>query len=185
MMELDDCAYRTLDEVHFSYTDRDGFRDCDVAILVAAKPRVPARSSSPRNRPGMETADLLKQNAKIFEEAGKALDEVASKEVKVLVVGNPAMTNALICCKSAPSIPNKNFTALSRLDHQRAVSLLSKKTGRKTDEIDNVIIWGNHSQSQFPDTNFASIDGTPVREIVMDDDYFDNEFIDKVVQRDS
>ena len=106
MMEIEDSAYTLLDKVESTYDPKMGFKDCDVAILVGAKPR----------GPGMERVDLLKQNAKIFEEAGQALDEVAKKTVKVLVVGNPAMTNSMICSKNAPSIPNKNFTALSRLD---------------------------------------------------------------------
>lgn len=135
VMELKDSAYRTVAGIVPTMEDEVGFKDVDVAILVGAKPR----------GPGMERKDLLQANAKIFEAQGKALDQVAKKTVKVLVVGNPCNTNALITSTYAPSIPKKNITAMTRLDQCRAISQLSDKTNVPIDKIENVIVWGNHS----------------------------------------
>ena len=150
-----------------------GFKDIDVAVLVGARPR----------GPGMERSDLLQANAKIFQAQGAAIDAVAKKTVKVAVVGNPANTNALICSHYAPSIPKQNFSALTRLDQSRAVSQLADRTGAAVDEINNVIIWGNHSATQYPDTHHATIRGQPARQVVNDDTWLDGPFLTKVQKR--
>ena len=139
----------------------------------------------------MERADLLQANAKIFQTQGAALDKVAKKSVKVCVVGNPANTNALIASTYAPSIPKKNFTAMTRLDQTRAISQISAKTGAKIEDIENIIIWGNHSATQYPDTFHATIQGKPLRQVVNDDSYLQGPiregshgpFISKVAKR--
>lgn len=131
----------------------------------------------------MERADLLQGNAKIFKAQGAALDKVARKSVKVCVVGNPANTNALIASTYAPSIPKKNFTAMTRLDQTRAMAQISQKTGCRVDHIKDIIIWGNHSATQYPDTFHAKINGQPLRQIVKDDDYLNGPFIKKVSKR--
>jgi malate dehydrogenase len=172
-MELQDGAYSCIDSIVTSTDPMHGFKDIDVALLVGARPR----------GPGMERADLLQANAKIFQAQGGALDKVAKKTVKVLVVGNPANTNALICSTYAPSIPKKNFTAMTRLDQTRAMSQISAKTGAKVENIENIIIWGNHSATQYPDTFHATVDGKPLREVVNDDAYLKKEFISKVAKR--
>ena len=125
------------------------FKDADVALLVGARPR----------GPGMERKDLLLENAKIFIAQGKALDAVASRDVMVLVVGNPANTNAYIAMKSAPSLPKKNFTAMMRLDHNRALSQIASKIGKPVDAIDKLIVWGNHSPTMYADYRFATVNG--------------------------
>jgi malate dehydrogenase len=135
VMELQDSAYRCVAGIVPTLDVNEGFKDIDVAVLVGAKPR----------GPGMERKDLLEQNAEIFKVQGQALDTHAKKTVKVLVVGNPANTNALICSSYAPSIPKKNFTAMSRLDQLRAISQIAQKTGAHVEDIENIIIWGNHS----------------------------------------
>ena len=150
-----------------------GFKDCDIAVLVGARPR----------GPGMERSDLLQANAKIFQAQGVAIDAVAKKTVKVVVVGNPANTNALICSHYAPSIPRENFSALTRLDQSRAISQIADKTGRKVHEISNVYIWGNHSATQYPDTFHAKIRNQPARQIINDDAWLDGPFITKVQKR--
>ena len=172
-MELQDGAYRCVESIVPSTDPMHGFKDIDVALLVGARPR----------GPGMERADLLQANAKIFQSQGAALDKVAKKTVKVCVVGNPANTNALIASKYAPSIPKKNFTAMTRLDQTRALSQISAKTGAKIENIENIIIWGNHSATQYPDTFHATVDGKPLREVVNDDAYLKKEFISKVAKR--
>merc|ERR1711935_1001807 len=134
-MELMDGAYKCVDKVIPTTDPMVGFKDADVAVLVGARPR----------GPGMVRADLLKANAAIFESQGKALDAVAKKSVKVCVVGNPANTNALIASTFAPSIPKKNFTAMTRLDQTRALAQLAERTGTRVEDVENVIIWGNHS----------------------------------------
>ena len=131
----------------------------------------------------MERADLLSANAEIFKKQGSALDKVAKKNVKVCVVGNPANTNALIASHYAPSIPKENFTALTRLDQNRAVSQLADLTKSSVSDVKDVFIWGNHSASQFPDVNFATIKGQPVREVVKNDEYLNGEFVTKVAKR--
>lgn len=149
VMELNDSAYRTLAGIVPTMEDPVGFKDVDVAILVGAKPR----------GPGMERKDLLEANAKIFEAQGKAIDQAAKKTVKVLVVGNPCNTNALITSSFAPSIPKKNITAMTRLDQCRAISQLSSLSNVPIEKIENVIIWGNHSATQYPDLHHATVNG--------------------------
>ena len=172
-MELQDSAYRNVAGINACYDVNDGFKNIDVAVLVGARPR----------GPGMERKDLLEANAKIFEAQGKALDTHAKKTVKVLVVGNPANTNALITSTHAPSIPKKNITAMTRLDQQRALSQISQKTGVHIDNIQDIIIWGNHSSTQYPDTYHGKINGESLRKVVNDDAYLEGEFIEKVAKR--
>jgi len=150
-----------------------GFKDCDAAILVGARPR----------GPGMERKDLLSANAKIFQAQGAALDKVAKKSVKVLVVGNPANTNALIASHYAPSIPKANFNALTRLDQSRAISQIAERTGAAVEDINNIIIWGNHSATQYPDVNHATVKNQALREVVKDDQWLNNAFLTKVQKR--
>ncbi len=151
-----------------------GFKDVDVAVLVGARPR----------GPGMERSDLLMANKDIFKVQGEALNLVAKKTVKVCVVGNPANTNALIASHYAPSIPKKNFSALTRLDQNRAYSMVSNKLNKPTSSLKDIIIWGNHSNTQYPDTHFASIDGTPLRQATPEHiEYFDTEFLSSVQSR--
>jgi malate dehydrogenase len=172
-MELKDGAYTLLHSV-FGTSDSDvGFKDADVCVLVGARPR----------GPGMERSDLLSANAKIFEAQGKSIDKVAKKTVKVLVVGNPANTNALIASHFAPSIPKQNFTALTRLDQNRALSLISERTGAAVEDIKNVHIWGNHSATQYPDTFHATVNGKELRSVVKDDAWLDGPYIEKVQKR--
>ena len=149
------------------------FKDADVAMLVGAKPR----------GPGMERKDLLLENAKIFIEQGKALDAVASRNVKVLVVGNPANTNAYIAMKSAPSLPKKNFTAMLRLDHNRALSQLANKSGQPVGGIEKLIVWGNHSPTMYADYRFATAGGQSVKGLIDDEAWNRNEFLPKVGKR--
>lgn len=150
-----------------------GFKDADVIVMVGARPR----------GPGMERKDLLTANAKIFQAQGEAIDKVAKKTVKVAVVGNPANTNALICSHYAPSIPKANFSALTRLDENRAYSQIADKVGAHVDDVNNIIIWGNHSATQYPDTFHATVHGKPLRDVVRDDKYLQGEFLTKVQKR--
>jgi malate dehydrogenase len=173
MMELEDCAFPLLAGMVGTDDPRVAFKDADIALLVGARPR----------GPGMERKDLLLENAKIFTAQGKALDEVASRNVKVLVVGNPANTNAYIAMKSAPSLPAKNFTAMLRLDHNRALSQLASKTGKPVGAIDKLIVWGNHSPTMYPDYRFATVDGASVKEMINDADWNANTFIPVVGKR--
>lgn len=144
-----------------------------VAFLVGAMPR----------REGMERKDLLSANVKIFKVQGEALDKHAKKDVKVLVVGNPANTNALICSHYAPSIPKENFTAMTRLDQNRATSMIAAKCGVAVDKVKNVVIWGNHSSTQYPDVGPATVNGSPAAGVIKDDAYLQAEFIEKVQKR--
>mmetsp|Transcript_2068 Transcript_2068/g.3115 ORF Transcript_2068/g.3115 Transcript_2068/m.3115 type:complete len:230 (+) Transcript_2068:291-980(+) len=173
VMELHDSGYKNVAGIEEYFDVQEGFKGIDAALLVGARPR----------GPGMERKDLLEANAKIFEEQGKALDAHAKKTVKVLVVGNPCNTNALILSSFAPSIPKKNITAMTRLDQMRAVSQISQKTGTPIDKIENIAIWGNHSATQFPDTFFGTVDGKPLREVVNDEAYLNEDFIPKVAKR--
>lgn len=173
VMELNDSAYPLIHQIIQTTDPLVGFKNADFAVLVGAKPR----------GPGMERADLLQANAKIFKAQGEAIDKVAKKTIKVCVVGNPANTNALICSHYCPSIPKQNFTALTRLDQSRAQSLLSEKTSTNVEEIERVIIWGNHSASQYPDTHHATIKGKAAREVVKDNAYLEGPFISKVAKR--
>src|SRR5271165_2677802 len=172
LMELCDCAFPTLNRVTASHDAAVAFRDCHFAMLVGARPR----------GPGMERKDLLLENAKIFSAQGKALDAVASRDVRVLVVGNPANTNALIAQRNAPSLTSNRFTAMTRLDHNRARAQLKEKTGVALDEVKKVIIWGNHSATQYPDLNHATVDGKPALSVV-GDEWFKDAFIPTVQQR--
>merc|ERR1712111_164510 len=151
-MEIDDCALPLVKGVVATDDPEVGFKDVDAAFMVGAMPR----------REGMERKDLLAANVKIFKVQGEALDKYAKKTVKVLVVGNPANTNALICSHFAPSIPKTNFSAMTRLDQNRASSQLAQKAGVKIAAVDKVTIWGNHSSTQYPDAEHATINGAPV-----------------------
>ncbi len=173
MMELEDCAFPLLVGMVGTDDPLVAFKDADVALLVGARPR----------GPGMERKDLLLENAKIFTAQGAALDKVASREVKVLVVGNPANTNAYIAMKSAPSLPAKNFTAMLRLDHNRALSQLATKTGKPVGEIEGLIVWGNHSPTMYPDYRFAKIGGKPLAPMIDDAAWNADAFIPQVGKR--
>jgi malate dehydrogenase len=173
MMELDDCAFPLLAGMVGTDDAKVAFKDADYALLVGARPR----------GPGMERKDLLLENAKIFTAQGKALNEVASRNCKTLVVGNPANTNAYIAMKSAPSLPAKNFTAMLRLDHNRAVSQLATRTGKSVNDIDKMIVWGNHSPTMYPDLRFTTVAGKPALEAIGDDAWYKNEYIPTVGKR--
>ncbi|HTV98512.1 MAG TPA: malate dehydrogenase [Steroidobacteraceae bacterium] len=172
LMELNDCAFPTLHKVSATDDARVAFRDCEVALLVGARPR----------GPGMERKDLLLENAKIFSAQGKALDSAASRDLRVLVVGNPANTNALIAQRNAPSIAPERFTAMTRLDHNRSLAQLSEKTGAALGKIRKVIIWGNHSATQYPDLHHATVDGKPAL-AAAGEEWFKQTFIPTVQQR--
>jgi malate dehydrogenase len=171
-MELNDCAFPTLNKVVVSDDARVAFRDCQVALLVGARPR----------GPGMERKDLLLANAQIFSAQGKALDAVADRGLRVLVVGNPANTNALIASHNAPGLPPGNFTAMTRLDHNRALSQLAEKTGTHVNDIRRLTIWGNHSSTQYPDISHAQVKGKPATSLV-DRQWLQEYFIPTVQQR--
>ena len=173
MMELDDCAFPLLESMTAHSDPREAFKDADVALLVGSRPR----------GPGMERKDLLQMNAKIFTEQGKALNDVASRNVKVLVVGNPANTNAYIAMKSAPDLPAENFTAMLRLDHNRALSQLAEKSGKKVADIEKLIVWGNHSPTMYPDIRFATANGDKLAEVINDDAWNRDTFIPTVGKR--
>ncbi|KAG9158362.1 hypothetical protein Leryth_024242 [Lithospermum erythrorhizon] len=172
-MELEDSLFPLLREVNIGIDPYEVFQDVEWALLIGAKPR----------GPGMERADLLDINGQIFAEQGKALNAVASRNVKVMVVGNPCNTNALICMKNAPDIPAKNFHALTRLDENRAKCQLALKAGVFYDKVSNVTIWGNHSTTQVPDFLNATINGLPVTEIIKDRKWLEEEFTEKVQKR--
>ena len=173
MMELEDCAFPLLAGMVGTDDPMVAFKDADVALLVGARPR----------GPGMERKDLLLENAKIFTVQGKALNAVASRDVKVLVVGNPANTNAYIAMKSAPDLNPKNFTAMLRLDHNRALSQIAAKTGKPVGDIRKLIVWGNHSPTMYPDYRFATIDGASVKAAIADEAWNKDVFIPKVGKR--
>ena len=173
IMELEDCAFPLLAGVVGTADPMVAFKDADIALLVGAMPR----------GPGMERKDLLLKNAEIFTVQGKALDAVASRDVKVLVVGNPANTNAYIAMKSAPSLPAKNFTAMLRLDHNRALSQLSTKAGVAVGDIEKLIVWGNHSPTMYPDYRFATAGGASLKDKVNDENWNRTDFIPKVGKR--
>ena len=173
MMELDDCAFPLLAGMTAHGDPMTAFKDADYALLVGARPR----------GPGMERKDLLSANAQIFTAQGKALDKVASRNVKVLVVGNPANTNAYIAMKSAPSLPRKNFTAMLRLDHNRAASQIAAKTGKPVAAIEKLTVWGNHSPTMYADYRFATIDGQPVKSLINDDAWNKDTFLPTVGKR--
>jgi len=172
VMELGDCAFPTLQKIVATDDAKVAFRDCHAALLVGARPR----------GPGMERKDLLLANAQIFSAQGKALNEAADRNVKVLVVGNPANTNALIARANAKDLNPRNFTAMTRLDHNRALSQLSEKTGAHVTQIQRMIIWGNHSATQYPDVSHTLIGGKPAKSLV-DQAWLENTFIPVVQQR--
>ena len=173
VMELDDCAFPNLVGIEIGDDPRKVFEGANMAMLVGAMPR----------KAGMERGDLLSANGAIFTEQGKALNDVAADDVKILVTGNPANTNALIAMSNAPDIPNERFNALTRLDHNRALSQLSAKTGRPVTDISHMTIWGNHSATQYPDLFNTRIDGKSAAEVVNDQDWLENDFIPTVAKR--
>ena len=173
MMELDDCAFPLLAGMVGTADPMVAFKDADVALLVGAMPR----------GPGMERKDLLLKNAEIFTVQGKALNAVASRNVKVLVVGNPANTNAYIAMKSAPDLDPRNFTAMLRLDHNRALSQLAHKANVPVGDIQRLIVWGNHSPTMYPDYRFATVNGKPLKDTINDDNWNRNSFIPTVGKR--
>ena len=173
MMELDDCAFPLLGGMEAHGDPKTAFKDVDYALLVGARPR----------GPGMERADLLAANAQIFTAQGKALDAVASRNVKILVVGNPANTNAYIAMKSAPSLSRRNFTAMLRLDHNRAASQIAAKTGKPVAAIEKLCVWGNHSPTMYADYRFATIGGQPVKDLINDQVWNETVFLPTVGKR--
>jgi len=173
MMEIDDCAFPLLAGMTAHSDPMTAFKDIDYAVLVGARPR----------GPGMERKDLLSANAQIFTAQGKALNAVAKRTVKTLVVGNPANTNAYIAMKSAPDLPAKNFTAMLRLDHNRALSQLAAKTGKAVADIEKLIVWGNHSPTMYPDYRFATIGGQSVKQMINDEEWNKNTFLPTVGKR--
>ncbi len=172
MMELEDCAFPLLAGMVGTGDPKVAFKDADYALLIGARPR----------GPGMERKDLLLENAKIFIEQGKAMNEVASRDIRVIVVGNPANTNGWITMKSAPDLPAKNFTCMLRLDFNRARSMLASKVGAPVDSIEKITVWGNHSPTMYPDIRFATVDGKPASRLV-DPDWYKGEFIPTVGKR--
>ncbi len=173
IMELEDCAFPLLAGIEAHSDPMTAFKDTDYALLVGARPR----------GPGMERADLLAANAQIFTAQGKALDKVASRNVRVLVVGNPANTNAYIAMKSAPSLPAKNFTAMLRLDHNRAASQIAAKMGIAVGDIEKLAVWGNHSPTMYADYRFATVGGKSVKDAINDHDWNANVFLPTVGKR--
>ena len=173
MMEIDDCAFPLLAGMTAHSDPMTAFKDADIALLVGARPR----------GPGMERKDLLSANAQIFTAQGKALNAVAKRTVKVLVVGNPANTNAYIAMKSAPDLPKKNFTAMLRLDHNRALSQLAAKSGKPVGDIEKLVVWGNHSPTMYPDYRFATVGGQSLKSLINDDAWNKDVFIPTVGKR--
>jgi malate dehydrogenase len=172
VMELDDCAFAPLADIVATDDAAKAFRDADFALLVGARPR----------GPGMERNDLLEANAQIFSAQGKAINEQASRDIRVLVVGNPANTNALITRSNAPDIDARQITAMTRLDHNRAIAQLAAKTGSHVTDVARMIIWGNHSATQYPDIHHATVRGVPATDLV-EDAWYTDEFIPAVQQR--
>ena len=173
VMELDDCAFATLAGVEIGADPTKIFNGVNLALLVGARPR----------GPGMERGDLLEANGAIFTAQGKALNDVAADDVRIGVTGNPANTNALIAMSNAPDIPKERFSALTRLDHNRAISQLAKKTGAAVTDIKKITIWGNHSATQYPDIFHAEVGGKNAAEVVNDQDWIENDFIPTVAKR--
>ena len=172
MMELEDCAFPLLADMVGTGDANVAFKDADYALLVGARPR----------GPGMERKDLLLENAKIFTAQGKAINEVASRDIRVIVVGNPANTNSYITMKSAPDLPSANFTSMMRLDHNRAMSMLASKVGKPVESVEKMVVWGNHSPTMYPDIRFATVDGQPAAKLV-DEAWYKSEYIPKVGKR--
>ena len=172
-MELDDCAFPLLQGIDITADARAAFDGTNVALLVGARPRTA----------GMERGDLLSANGGIFKPQGEALNAGAADDVRVLVVGNPANTNALIAASHAPDVPGDRFTAMTRLDHNRALSQLAKRTGSSVNDIRRLTIWGNHSATQYPDWSQATIGGRPAEEVVGDRGWLEDTFIPTVAKR--
>lgn len=172
VMELSDCAFPLVQGIIPTDDPNVAFKESDYALLVGARPR----------GPGMERSDLLKANAAIFSVQGKALNDHASRDVRILVVGNPANTNALITLKNAPDLNPRNFTAMMRLDHNRSLFQLAAKADSHSTKIEKMVVWGNHSSTQYPDISFATIEGKAAKDKV-DEDWYINEFIPTVQQR--
>ena len=173
MMELEDCAFPLLTQMQAYSDPLQAFKDADYALLVGARPR----------GPGMERADLLAANAQIFTAQGKALDKVASRSIKVLVVGNPANTNAYIAMRSAPGLPRENFTSMMRLDHNRALRQIAARTGKPVASIKKLCVWGNHSPTMYADYRFATIDGASVKDVINDPAWNKDVFLPTVGKR--
>jgi len=172
VMEVEDCAFPLVADIVQTDDPEVAFKDADYCLLVGARPR----------GPGMERKDLLEANAQIFSVQGAAINKVASRDVKVLVVGNPANTNALIAYRNAPDLDPGQFTAMTRLDHNRAISQLAAKAGKHSTDVESMIIWGNHSATQYPDIHHCSVAGTAATELV-DQDWVVDDFIPTVQQR--
>jgi malate dehydrogenase len=172
-MELDDCAFPLLSGIEITDDATRAFDGVNIALLVGARPR----------SKGMERSDLLEANGGIFKPQGQALNEHAASDVRILVVGNPANTNCLIAKSNAPDIPAERFTAMTRLDHNRAVAQLAKKAGAAVKDVTNMTIWGNHSATQYPDISHAKVGGKAARELVDDQDWLENDFIPTVQKR--
>ena len=170
--ELEDCAFPLLNSITTTFNLNQGFEQCDYALLIGAKPRMK----------GMERKDLLKDNGKIFKPQGKAINEVASKKIKVLVVGNPANTNALIAMHNAPTIDPKQFTSMMRLDHDRSLAQVANKYNTNIKEVKKIIVWGNHSNTQVPDLSNAEVSGKNIKDI-MNEDWYKNDFIPRIQNR--
>ena len=171
-MEIEDCAYPLVNSVECGHDPNEMLKDADVAIFVGGMPR----------KAGMERKDLIDKNVAIFKEQGKALNEVASKNCKVLVVANPANTNCLVLSKYAPDIPRENFSAMTRLDHDRALNQIAQKTNNKVIDIKNVIIWGNHSSTQYPDVRFVTVNGEKLN-AEEHQEFYQTDFITTVQKR--
>ncbi|MDQ3759970.1 MAG: malate dehydrogenase, partial [Actinomycetota bacterium] len=172
-MELDDCAFPLLSGIDIFDDANEAFDGCNVGLLVGARPR----------GPGMERSDLLEANGGIFKPQGEAINAGAADDVKILVVGNPANTNALIAMSNAGDVPRERFTAMTRLDHNRAIAQLAKKTGAEVSAISNMTVWGNHSPTQYPDLFHAKVNGEIAAEVVDDRDWLENDFIPTVAKR--
>ena len=173
MMELDDCAFPLLHSMVAASDPNVAFKDAEVALLVGARPR----------GPGMERKDLLEANGKIFGPQGKALSDHASRDIKVLVVGNPANTNCLIAMKNAPGLKPSNFTAMMRLDHNRSLSQVAQKIGKPVASLTKLHVWGNHSSTQYPDVFTAEVDGKKVWPMINDQNWLEKDFIPTIQQR--
>ena len=173
MMELEDCAFPLLADMVGTGDPNAAFKDADYALLVGAKPR----------GPGMERKDLLAENAKIFIEQGRALNDAASRDVRVIVVGNPANTNAYIAMRSAPDLPKAHFTSMMRLDHNRAVSQLAIRTGSPVSAVEKMVVWGNHSPTMYPDLRFATVAGRDAKTLVNDEAWYRDTYIPTVGKR--
>ena len=173
IMELDDCAFPLLERVVPTADPNVAFKDADVALLVGARPR----------GPGMERKDLLEANGRIFGPQGKALSDGASRDVKVLVVGNPANTNCLIAMKNAPGLKPSNFTAMMRLDHNRALTQVAQKVGKAVSSVRKMTVWGNHSATQYPDIFNAEVEGKKVWPMIDDQSWLENDFIPIIQKR--